>query len=97
MTITRVSSSLLAAAIFVGVHAGCKHHEDPPPQSLPDVSPAEMKAKADRMIRDGRRLREQGIDLRAQGKDGDDLIRQGEQMMADGQRLRDRAMMMQTP
>ena len=82
----------------MGVQAGCKHHEDPPPQTLPGVTPAQMKAEADRMIRDGRQLREQGIDLRAEGQaGGDDLIRQGEQMMADGQRLRDRAMMMQAP
>lgn len=97
MTIARFSRSLLAAAMLLAVHAGCKHHEDPPAQTLPGVSPAQMKADADRMILDGRRLREQGIDLRAQGKGGDDLIRRGEQMMADGQRLRDRAMMMQSP
>ena len=77
---------------------GCKHHEDPPPQTLPGVSPAQMKTDADHMIQDGRQLREQGIDLRARGQPGgDDLIRRGEQMMADGQRLRDRAMMMQAP
>ena len=93
----QVRSILLAAAVAVGVIVGCKHHEDPPPQTLPGVAPAQMRADADRMILEGQRLREQGIALRAQGKGGDDLIQRGEQMMAEGQRLRDRAMMLQPP
>jgi hypothetical protein len=93
----QVRSILLAAAVAGGVLAGCKHHEYPPPQTLPGVSPGQMKADADRMILDGQRLREQGIALRAQGNGGDDLIQRGEQMMAGGQRLRDRAMMLQPP
>src|SRR3982751_378954 len=93
-----IFGSLLAAALVAAGVGGCKHHEDPPPQTLPGVSPAQMKTDADRMIQGGRQLREQGIDLRARGQPGgDDLIRRGEQMMADGQRLRDRAMMMQAP
>jgi hypothetical protein len=92
-----IFGSLLAATLTSAAVAGCKHHEDPPPQTLPGVSPVGMRADADRMILDGQRLREQGIALRSAGKDGDDLIQRGEQMMADGQRLRDRAMMLEPP
>jgi hypothetical protein len=91
-------AALALGVLTLATPLACKHHEDPPPQALPGVSPAQMKAEADRMILDGQRLREQGIALRARGNGGDDdLIRRGEQMMAEGQRLRDRAMMLQTP
>lgn len=88
----KVRSLLLALGMAVagfGVVA-CHHDNDMRRDTMHDgMSKSDMMAKGDRMINDGRMMKEKGAQMR-----DNDMMAKGEKMMNDGKMMKDKAMMM---
>ncbi len=88
----RAGCVALVASLALGV-VGCKSSSSANNDTLPPNQRATLM-EADRLINDGEDLKSQGMKLRADGKSGDDLIKQGEQKIMEGENLKAKGMMM---
>lgn len=79
--------------------AGCSQHQQQSGQQMQmdssgDMSPEKQRAlmEADKMISDGERMKQDGLEMRAAGKDGaDQMIQDGQRHMAQGEELKNKA------
>jgi len=90
-SLVRLAAVALGGLLVVGI-AGCKS-APPPEETLPPQKVA-LLTKADQIQNEGEDLKDQGMKLRAAGKDGDDLIKQGEQKLVEAEKLREKAGLM---
>ena len=86
----------LTLSAFVGVAVvGCKGKSPAPAdeERLP-AAKLDLLNQGDKLINDGEDLKAEGEKLNAAGKNGADLIRQGDAKIAEGRAMKQRAMSM---
>ncbi len=97
-----LGGGLMTAAVVLwgGAMTGCRQDATKPAAPTMTEGPAMSQTKmealmsADSMISDGQHTRDEGMRMRADGKNGDDLVKQGEAKITEGFSRKEKAMTM---